>query len=173
MFRLFYVQYKLCFFPDDPFSLRSIALSLSILSMYQTLATLTCAREHEMESVRHLGENRRLITSWNNLMSALVWAPLSRTAEQARPSAGRFISVSLDKPAGHHSVGTHIQPDEAVLLFLHWKRTWGLNEHELSLPLPVLARRRCTVCFFFLFFFGFLCTSPESSAGRASCRRPL
>ena len=41
-------------------------------------------------------------------MSALVWAPLSRTAEQAQPSAGRFISVSLDKPAGHHSVGTHI-----------------------------------------------------------------
>lgn len=41
-------------------------------------------------------------------MSALVWAPLSRTAEQAQPSAGRFISVSLDKPAGHHSIGTHI-----------------------------------------------------------------
>lgn len=41
-------------------------------------------------------------------MSALAWAPLSRTAEQAQPSAGRFISVSLNKPAGHHRVGTHI-----------------------------------------------------------------
>lgn len=55
-----------------------------------------------------LVKNRRLITSWNNLMSGLVWALLSRTAEQAQPSAGRFISVSLDKPAGHHRVGTHI-----------------------------------------------------------------
>ena len=64
-------------------------------------------------------------------MSALVWAPLSRTAEQAQPSAGRFISVSLNKPAGHHRVGTHIllldpkkkkKPDEAILSCPHWKR---------------------------------------------------
>lgn len=64
-------------------------------------------------------------------MRPLVWTPLSRTAEQAQPSAGRFISVSLDKPVGHHSIGTHIllvekkerkkkkKPDEAVLSFLH------------------------------------------------------
>lgn len=94
-------------------------------------------------------------------MSALVWAPLSRTAEQAQPSAGRFISVSLDKPVGHHTVGTHIvfpdlrkkkkKTDEAVLSCLHWKETGGLNEHELSLLLPFLALTRC-ICLGFFYF---------------------
>ncbi len=137
--------------------------------------------EHGSMRLRAFGilvKNRRLITSWNNLMSALVWAPLSGTAEQAWPSAGRFISVSLDKPAGHHSVGTHIllldvkkekkkkKSDEAVLPCLRWKRTGGLNEHELSLPLPFLALRRC-ICL------GIFCKSPLSSAGITSCHHSL
>lgn len=90
-------------------------------------------------------------------------SPHSMTAEQAQPSAGRFISVSLDKPAGHHSIGTHIllmgkkkktKPDEAVLSFLHWKKTGHLNEHELLLPIPFLALRRCICLDFFFSFSG-------------------
>lgn len=96
-----------------------------------------------------------------------LWSPHSTTAEQARPSARRFISVSLDKPGGHHSIGTHIlligvkkkcykMPDEAVLSFLHWKKKTGrLNEHELLLLLPFLALRMyiCLDCFFFYIYF--------------------
>lgn len=82
-------------------------------------------------------KNRRLITSWNNLMSGLVWAPLSRTAEQAQPSAGRFISVSLDKPAGHHGAGTHI-------LFLGKKKKRRRQKKKRKYPAwwscPVLPR---------------------------------
>lgn len=78
-------------------------------------------------------------------MSSIVWAPLSRTDDQAQASAGRFISVSLDKLAGRqHCWHTHPVlgaeerkgPYEAVLPYLLWKQTGGLTEHELSLLLP-------------------------------------
>lgn len=129
-----------------------IPSSLSMLQFHLTRAAQVCLSSGAFGI---LVKNRRLITSWNNLTSALVWAPLSRTVEQAQPSAGRFISVSLDKPAGHHGIGTHILllglerknpgPYEAVLSYLHGKKTGGLNEHELSLPLPFLALRGASV----------------------------
>lgn len=93
-------------------------------------------------------------------MSALVWALLSRTAEQAQPSAGRFSSVSLDKPAGHHRIGTHTlfldRRDEAVLACLHLKKTGAVNEHEVSLQLPFETLWRCICVCGFVFNFSFL-----------------
>lgn len=147
-------------FSDYLFSFGLIPAFLSILQVTQTWRH-GCV--HESMRSRVFGilvKNRRLITSWNNLMSALVWAPLSRTAEQAQPSAGRFISVSLDKPAGHHSVGTHILLLDPKKKSAWWscpvlpplEKTGGLNEHELSLPLPFLALRRC-ICLWVFFFF--------------------
>lgn len=52
-----------------------------------------------------------------------------RMAEQSRPFAQRFISVSLDKPIGRHIAGTQIsacvegkiKPDEAVPSRLQWR----------------------------------------------------
>lgn len=61
-----------------------------------------------------------------------LWHPHGTTAEQARPSATRFISVSLDKLGGHHNIAhtscsrgrkNHVKmPDEAVLSFLRCKK---------------------------------------------------
>lgn len=87
-------------------------------------------------------KNRILITSWNNSVSAPVWAPIRGKDEQAWPSVGRFISVSLDKPTGHHSIGMHVpcywtwrekKADKAIHSDLLWKKTEALNEPELSL----------------------------------------
>lgn len=87
------------------------------------------------------------------------------TAEQAWPSAKRFISVSSDKLLGHHSIA-HTScswgrkynvkmPDEAVLTFLHWrkKKTGRLNEHELLFSFHFLLLEVHLFGFFFPPFF--------------------